>query len=134
MGVSSHLQLGNMKGLPKAGVMLNCNVNVIPQLSFWGKCQPLQGESDWAERVNVSLCCLRPKSQASIHTPTAHSWPLNPTLQKHIHTTYTLITQLLVTCALRGSLILYVFFVFFLYFKVRYSVMDSILKCFHSNV
>lgn len=33
-----------MKGLLKAGVMLNCNANVIPQLSNWGKCQLLEGE------------------------------------------------------------------------------------------
>lgn len=35
--------------------MLNCNANVIPQLSFWGKCQLLQGESDWIKRVCVCL-------------------------------------------------------------------------------
>lgn len=33
-----------MKGLLKAEVMLNCNANVIPQLSNWGKCQLLEGE------------------------------------------------------------------------------------------
>ncbi len=33
-----------MKGLLKAGVMLNCNANVIPQLSNRGKCQLLEGE------------------------------------------------------------------------------------------
>lgn len=60
-----------MKGLLKAGVMLNCNANVIPQLSNWGKCQLLEGEDLSASpSVCVVFNCVRmspggPRSQVS---------------------------------------------------------------------
>lgn len=35
--------------------MLNCNANVIPRLSSWGKCQLLQAKAiGKAERVNLT--------------------------------------------------------------------------------
>lgn len=71
-----------MKGLLKAGVMLNCNANVIPQLSNWGKCQPLEGE-DLSLSPFLSICervvfnCVQtapysskgPWSQVSVRVP-----------------------------------------------------------------
>lgn len=46
---------GNLKRALEAEVMLNCNANVIPRLSSWGKCQLLQAKAiGKAECVNLT--------------------------------------------------------------------------------
>lgn len=49
-----------MKGLLKAGVMLNCNANVIPQLSNWVNVNCLRGKISLLLRLCVWFLIVCP--------------------------------------------------------------------------